>query len=174
MIKGTARYNLLHNEKLEKEPDCSKMINGQGLGIVSQMRYGRFFMNRNGCENIAIYNALVYLGLSHTLSEITFFMERYKIMFGVFGCNPLKIGKGLRRYGAVFERSANPQNADAFIISFWTGKRFFSQLHTVFCVNEKDGLAVYNRYNNVSEVCRYKSYHEFIEKRKIITAYIFK
>ena len=47
----------------------------------------------NGCEVIAVYNALLYLGKSALLCDISFFMEKYKMLFGLFGCNPYALIK---------------------------------------------------------------------------------
>lgn len=165
------RLNYRHNRALEAELHQGEMINGQGIGIVSQMRYGLCRMSHNGCESIAVYNALTYLKRAPALSEVTLYMERYRLLCGIFGGNPYRLGKALSRFGADFRRSEVPGDAGAFIISFRTGKKLFSGLHTVFCTNDGKSVCVYNRYNNCGEVCRYSSFEEFIEDRKIISVY---
>lgn len=93
LIRGTKIYNLKHNENLPDHTESGKMINGQGRGAVSKYRYGICHMSFNGCEVIAVHNALVYLGIPEKLSDIAFYMERFRMLFGFFGCNPYKIGQ---------------------------------------------------------------------------------
>ena len=173
LIKGSRKYNLRHNTERTEKPEQGRMINGQGLGAVSGFRYGLCRMSFNGCEVISVYNALIYLNKPRPLSEIASYMERYRLMFGVFGCNPFKLGAVLRHYGAAFERSEEVGSAEAFIISYWTGRRMMSSLHTVFCVRTARGIEVYNRYNNVPDV-RTVSSPEELGRGKPIVVYIIK
>ncbi|MBQ9899175.1 MAG: hypothetical protein IJM44_06960 [Ruminococcus sp.] len=173
LIKGTKKYNLRHNTERTEAPAEGCMINGQGLGAVSKLRYGLCPMSFNGCEIISVYNALVYLNKPRPLSEIAFYMERYRLLFGVFGCDPYKLGKVLGHYGAAFERSEEAGDAKAFIISYWTGRRFMSSLHTVFCVRTARGIEVYNRYNDVPEVRTVRSAKE-LGRGKPIAVYVIK
>ena len=70
-------------------------INGQGVGPVSQMRYGLFPMSYNGCEMIAIYNFLLLEKMENPgLAEIA--REMYPesgVLLGVFGSNPYRLHK---------------------------------------------------------------------------------
>ena len=77
------RLNYRHNRALEAGLQQGEMINGQGLGAVSRMKYGLCRMSFNGCECIAVYNALMYLGLKPSLSEVALRLERYKMLFGL-------------------------------------------------------------------------------------------
>lgn len=149
-------------------------ISGQALGAVSRMKYGLCRMSFNGCECIAVYNALVYLGMNPGLSSVVLRLERYKMLFGIFGCNPHRLGRVLMQYGADFYETDNPEAADAFIISYWTGRRFFSSIHTVFCRRCGDTIKVYNRYNNSAEAYCCKSAAELTGGQKPISAYIIK
>ena len=124
------------------------MINGQGLGEVSKLKYGLFPMSFNGCEVIAVYNALKYLGKSFDIYEVLRFMKRYCMFFGLFGGNIYCLDKALKHFGTESEKSKSFSACKAFIISSWTDKRFLSTVHTVFCVRTTNGIRVYNRYNN--------------------------
>ena len=57
------KYNLKYNTERVQQPELGKMINGQGMGLVSKLRYGICPMSFNGCEVIAVHNALVYLNM---------------------------------------------------------------------------------------------------------------
>ena len=171
-IKGTRKYNLRHNKERLKSPESGKMINGQGLGLVAKFRYGICPMSFNGCEVIAVHNALVYMKKPRPLFEIAFYMERFRMLFGFFGCNPFGIGKALRHFGINSTRSHSTEDAKAFIMTFWTKRPFLSEIHTVFCVRTAHGIAVYNRYNNCPDVRYCRTAEELTGKRKPITVYI--
>lgn len=124
------------------------MINGQGFGEVAELKYGLFPMSFNGCEVIAVHNALEYLGIPQDIRTVRDFMKRYAVLFGLFGCNIYCLGGALNHFGAEYTKSKSADNAEAFIISSWTGKPFLSTIHTVFCIRSDDKIKVYNRYNN--------------------------
>ena len=171
LIKGSRRYNLRHNESITEQLPLGEMINGQGRGIVSQFRYGICHMSFNGCEVIAVHNALVYLKKPRPLKDIAFYMERFRVLLGFFGCNAYRIGKALKHFGVEFRRTKAPDEAKAFIITFWTKKPFLSTIHTVFCVKQWNGILVYNRYNSCTseELCR--NLEEVAGKRRPIAVY---
>ncbi len=133
----------------------SGYINGQALGTVSQCRYGLCSMSFNGCEVIAVYNALIYLGKSVPLPDIALYMERCRVLIGFFGCNIFRSGKILAHFGAHSRRCKAPGEADAFIMSYWTGRRLLSSIHTVFCIRTENGIEVFNSYNICphTEIC---------------------
>lgn len=153
------------------------MINGQGIGIVSQMKYGLCRVSHCGCGSIAVYNALRWQGKKLPLSRVIRDLEKHRIFFGILGCNPFALGKTLSRYGAAFvriRRIDDLHGAEAFIISFCTHKRLFSPVHTVFCERCGQSIKVYNRYNSSEKAELYCSVEELIDKRRPITAYILK
>ncbi|MBQ8297357.1 MAG: hypothetical protein IJX77_06205 [Ruminococcus sp.] len=162
-LSAQRRYR--HNSSLERFAE-DEYINGQALGAVSRMRYGLCRMSFNGCGSIAVYNALLYLGQRQRLCDIAVRLERYRMLFGVFGCNPKRLGRVLMQYGIDYEQPENPDEAQAFIISFWTGRRFMSSIHTVFGVRKNNDIRIYNRYNNSPEVYHYKSLEALTKGRK--------
>lgn len=129
-----------------------RMINGQGLGDVSRLRYGLCRMGFNGCEVISVYNALQFIGKPQPLQEVAFFLEKYRLLLGFFGCNVFRLGKALDKFGAAYERIGEIGDTPAFIISFWTGRPMMSAVHTVFCTRENGRFKAYNRYNNCGTV----------------------
>jgi hypothetical protein len=168
MIK---KYNVRHNTGRVIQPETGKMINGQALGEVSKLRYGLCRMSFNGCEVIAVHNALVWLGMPRPVAEIARYMERFRMLIGFFGCSPYKIGKALRYFGADCERRDYPGDADAFIVTFWTKRPFLSSVHTVFCIRDNDGILVYNIYNDCPEARHYSSLRDFAGDRRPIAVY---
>lgn len=166
-----AKRNLIKNRSLEAGLCCEGMLNGQEIGALSGMRFGLFTLGYCGCGCIAVYNALNYLGKAPAFSELIFFMERSRMLFGLLGTNPFSLGKALKHYGADCIRSDFAGEARAFIVSFWTRKPFLSAIHTVFCVRDEQGITVYNRYNQSSEARWYSSLKELTDGRRPVALY---
>ena len=162
--------NFRRNCGLRLPPD-GEMINGQAMGRVADLRYGLCRMSFNGCEVIAVYNALVYTGKTAALTDVARHMERYRMLMGIFGCDPYKIGKALEHFGVSGRRVKNTDGAQAFIMTFWTGVPLFSSVHTVFCVKTAEGTKVFNRYNNSEGAELFRSVSEAAGGHRIITIY---
>ncbi|MBR1592263.1 MAG: hypothetical protein IJ666_04550 [Ruminococcus sp.] len=174
-MKYSKKYNYRINCGIWQNFDSFPMINGQALGDVSGMRYGLCPMSFNGCEVISVYNTLVYLGKPVPIQDIALYMERYRSLMGIFGCFPFGVGKALDYFGTVSTGTRNIkyiENADKFILCFWTGRKFLSSIHTVFCAKSGNGIRVYNRYNNCPTVRLYPDIKSVIGKGKIIILYI--
>jgi len=171
VIRGSRHYNLEYNSGQVEQPALGEMINGQGLGAVSRLRYGICRMSFNGCEVIAVHNALVYLGKPQPLKDIAFFMERFRVLLGFFGCNVYRVGRALEHYGVAYERTKDVGDAEAFIVSFWTKLPLLSPIHTVFCVRTPDGIKVYNRYNNFSSMSVCKSMQDVAGRHRPLAVY---
>lgn len=146
-------------------------IVGQEYGDVSKMKYGLCRMSFNGCECIAVFNALLYLGIKTRLWQVVRRLERHRMLFGIFGCNPRKIGKALCFFGAGYEFCTDAEKDGGYIFSYWTGRRFFSSLHTVFAVKKDNELTVYNKYGNSRLIYHYKSLADMLDGKKLIKAY---
>lgn len=147
------------------------MINGQGLGEVSKLKYGLFPVSFNGCEVIAVCNALEYLDIPHNIHDLLKYMKRYSVLLGLFGCNIYCLGNVLKYFGAEYEKVKSADNAEAFIISAWTGKPFLSTIHTVFCVCQADKIKVYNRYNNFPSEKIYNSSEDIFGGNRPLVIY---
>ena len=150
------------------------MINGQGVGYVAEMRYGICDMSFNGCEVIAVHNALVYMKKARPVYEVSGYMERFRMLAGFFGCNPHRTGDTLRHYGIKYKKSRRIGNAEIFIVSFWTGMPFLSAIHTVFCVRKNNVIQIYNRYNNYPDVSYCMDNMQIADDKQIIAVYSIK
>ena len=172
-IKGSKKYNLRYNSEIAQQPEFGKMINGQGLGAVATLRYGICHMSFNGCEVIAVHNALVYINKPQPLTEVVSYMERFRVLMGFFGCNAYRLGRALGHYGAAFERVRRvPDDAEAFLITFWNKLPLLSTIHTVFCVREGDKIRVYNMYNSCPTSRVYGSISEIAGRHRPIAVYV--
>ena len=166
--------NYRYNKNLYKKAFYGRMINGQGVDYVSEMRYGICRMSFNGCEVIAVHNALVYMRKAYPVYEISRYMERFRMLAGFFGCNPYRIGEALGYYGIKYEKSRQIGNSEIFIVSYWTGQRFFSTIHTVFCIRKNNGILVFNRFNDCPDVVFCRNNSEIAKHNKIIVVYTIK
>lgn len=147
------------------------MINGQGVCEFAKLRYGLFPVSFNGCEVISVYNALEYLGKPVPLKTVLGYMQKFCVLFGLFGCNVYCIGRALSHFGIRYTRTKSAENAEAFIISSWTGKPFLSSVHTVFCEKKDGKIKVYNRYNKCSHERFYNSPDEIFGNCRVIAVY---
>ena len=159
------------------------VINGQGCGEVSKMRYGLFPMSYNGCEMIAIYNLMFLEGFGEqNLAEIC--LEMYPksgVLWGIFGSDTFRLHKYFDVRGIETERFLK---RDKFfdrlltskygMITFWNAKNPFKGIHTV-CVEKTDsGIKVYNRYNSKDYPYEYKTVAEVVDKSRFICGYTIK
>jgi len=159
--------NRIRNKRLAGK--IKGMINGQAVGIIPELRYGLFSMSYNGCEVIAVYNALVYLNKNISLDEVSYIMEKHRILLGIFGCSPYCFNKLENLIKA--EKIINIEGFSAFIISMWNNKPFISGIHTMFCICNNGRITVYNRYNQDKHERVYPDFKSFAGSRKIISIY---
>ena len=116
---------------------------------VAERKYGLFDMSYNGCELIAIYNAMISLGDPQTLNSIIDWGEVNSMaLFGLFGTNTLAIGSYFTDLGYEVDTYMSPDSEslqeyvdthDVVIFSYWNGTPFLSSVHTVMIKKEADG-----------------------------------
>lgn len=155
-------------------------VNGQGVGPVSEMRYGYFPMSFNGCEMIAIYNLLFLEKLEKPdLAKICLEMyPKSSVLWGLFGSNPYRLHHYFDKRNIpilrFFLRDRFFQKLDEKrygVISFWNAKHPFKGIHTVCVERTEDGYRVYNRSNRREEPADYKSVDEVVDKCRFICGY---
>jgi len=174
-MKRLSVRNYEHNKQI---PLSEGLLNGQSLGAVSGMKYGRSTVSYSGCECIAVYNALYLNGIVIPFPEVVRYMERYRVLFGFWGTNFLALGHCLRHFGLQVKGYRNRRRiAEAIskgtpaLMVYWTKRRFASSVHTV-CVtpDESDRLVVYNSSNHCGNPVT-EALSAFL-RRRIICAYI--
>ena len=155
-------------------------LNGQGLGAVSSMPYGAWTMGNNGCEVIAVYNALLVLRRSVPLSEIADALERRGLLFNGFGGTNLSaVADYLRSLGievtvlrrrdrARFDEAV--QESECAILSYWTGDTLrradgsWNTLHTVSVQRGFAGVEICNYANDWPAPHSVRSVAEFLSR----------
>lgn len=155
-------------------------INGQGLGTLASMPYGAWRMGENGCEVIAVYNALLTLSRPVPLAEIAAALEKRSLLFNGFGGTNLSaVAAYLRRMGVdvtVLRRrdrdryDAALAGADCAILSYWTGAALrrpggdWNTLHTVAVLRAPGGVEVCNSDNDRPTPRRAESIEAFLRR----------
>lgn len=121
---------------------------------------GRCTMDHMGCEMIALFNALHFLGREQPLEHIvrTFERRRWLMLGGRWGADPYAIGTYAdenaiphtvcrSRAYEDFARLLQDDSHRVFVVSFWLGDRVFSGAHAVTLVRREGQLWGYNLFN---------------------------
>lgn len=141
-----------------------------GGGAADDLRFGLFRMRFNGCEIIAVYNLMKYLGHFRDIREIAAeFEENGQVLFGGFGTRPDAIadylaaalpenisGDSVTSYEVRLHPGEESESYDellrkagAGILTFWNGQKEWT-IHTVMLHRLSDGrIRIYNQYTNL-------------------------
>lgn len=183
----TYKYN--NNKKY----DTNDFIYGQKSSGVKDMKYGMQNISENGCELIAIYNAIKMSSNSWqpNLSDIIYEFElnpstKYWLDMtnsGVFGTQPQELGGYLNYHNYLYEYTEQinvleswKKNGRIFIVSFWCSDSVFDGLHTIAVMINNCGRCVtFNRFGNDVAIREYNSFDEILtngsKKGKFICGY---
>ena len=143
VVFGTAvkfavqKSNYVNNSLRDWCPNSTKneTIKTQEKPPASDYDYGFFKASYNGCEAIAVHNAKVLKGMESTLSGTINDIQNADgmLLYGVFGTNPYAIGRVLRNDNIAYSRVNYDEMTQSgiYIVSYWTGKPFLSQIHTI-------------------------------------------
>lgn len=155
--KKRRQKNSLTNEGiLEKESYTGRDGYIEDQHAMKELMFGRSDMAYSGCEIIAVYNALLSLGIKKDLTGlIGIFEKRGSVLGGRFGTSPYALYRYLSKtVGNTvfsfkrrdFDRIA--EESRVLIITYYNdAKDIMQQIHTV-CVtkDEKDVLKPHNAY----------------------------
>ena len=155
-------------------------INGQGLGTLAKLPYGAWNMGNNGCEVIAVYNALLALHRPQPLPEIAAALEKGGLLFNGFGGTNLSaVAAYLHAQGVEVtvlrrrERQAYDaalRASDCAILSYWTGAKLrradgsWNTLHTVSVQRGFAGVEICNWANNWPAPRSARSLEDFLRR----------
>ena len=153
-------------------------IFGQGLPEVANLKYGNYPISYNGCELVAIYNALVNLDAPVDFKEIIEKAEnmkgvRWNILWlkAVFGTKPKGIGRLLKHYGRKITATKKRKEfggmlspGGTYILTFFNG-HIWKGIHTVMFVCGNKGIRVFNHYSNDLKAREYESLDEFLKRQ---------
>ena len=148
--------------------DTTPCINGQSVDSkVKDLKYGNKNISYNGCELIAVYNALLLKNNKHDFENIIDKAEKTdKLLWlnGLWGSNPNYLDKLLEQYNQKYQKIKDSnynkylKEGGTYILSFWNSDSIFDGIHTVtFTVDSSKNIIVYNRYGNISKPYIYNS-----------------
>lgn len=165
--------NYAHNSQIKIE---GFIKNGQANPPVSDLMLGKSRFADVGCEVIAAYNYLLYMGKDPDLAKLTLDFEKNALLSsdGSLGSNPRKISGLFKAMEIDFEKlykADDVQTALAegkpVIFAFHIGDNVFSGIHTVFAVREDGVNYVYNRYNSSKDAEEFSGIEDIIKKKSL-------
>lgn len=172
------RKNYYHNIKYFPG---ESYINGQGKGEVSKMKYGFFNMSWNGCEMIAIYNAMLDIGKPDSLARISAEMyPQSSVLCGFFGSNVYVLDRYFKAHGIPYEKTFDynaffnelPHHTCG-ILSFWNHRVLFSSLHTVMVKYVDGKIVVFNKTNSTTEPVPVEHRKNVTNQKLFMVGYLF-
>ena len=155
-------------------------INDQNVknSPVSKLTLGGTNMADNGCEVIAVYNALLAAGENPSMADLVMLFEMKNIVIlnsfiqGALGSNPYGIGKAFDALGMDYSIVSFNDLLDQgiYVFSFWTSFDVFATLHTVAMQNDgKGNYVIYNFYSDGESTK--KNPLELLDRKQFITGY---
>lgn len=153
-----------------------KYIYGQGNDEIAGLPFGMSKIEDSGCEVIAVYNAMIYLGDSELFPDVVrYFEDRGSFCGGLFGTHVNAIPQyffekghsAIAHYASQISDFSDFDKAlditGAGIFSFFTGRNTLN-VHTVFIIKNADGtISVYNDNNGCVTTTTYKSIEHYIQ-----------
>ena len=151
-----------------------------GQQACGDLPLGRCTMAKNGCEIIAVYNALRFLGREVPLTTLIrrYQQEGWIMAWGHLGSDPYAAGDYLiadgipHRSFTDFDSFARGlEEGKVFILSFWVNDRLFSGVHGVTLYRSENDLWVSNLYNNQQSPRKIESLRDITTPRGFIVGY---
>lgn len=185
---ASRRYQQNLRADLSGEADAQGALNGQGRGRLGELRFGRSSVARAGCEAIAIYNALLRLGLPRPLPEVIRDMELrgYMRAWGYLGATPWFFPL-LRHYG-LRSRVVLPmalgrdealgllRSGEVYLFSIWNDRLLpLEGLHTfagVYEPGEGGDWLIFNRFNSDDRARRYPRLRDILRNGRRTGAFL--
>lgn len=140
-------------------------INGQSVNnSIKNLYYGLSKIANNGCELIAVYNAMSLCGNRQNFFELLNISEKLlwvKWLFGIFGSRPWRLNKILSFYNQKYRKIKKNYNNylhdnGVYVISFFNYRSL--RIHTVaFKCDADKSITVYNRYSNINSSFKYEA-----------------
>ena len=159
-----------------------------GQAVLTHIPAGRRTMDYMGCEIIALFNALHFLGRERPLAELiqTYERRRWLLLGGHLGANPYAAGTYAKENGLPCREFSGPKShADflkalqtpedgVFLFSFWLGDTIFSGAHAVTVVRRNGQLWVYNLFNGQKAPLPVNDLRQLCLGHRFIVGYAFR
>lgn len=170
---GAVLENYRHNSEIEVEGFIKY---GQENPPVCDMVLGKTRFAGVGCEVIAAYNYLLYIGEKPDIAQLAADFEQNALIAadGSLGSNPRRISGLFKALDIPYQKLYKADEAQAaldegrpVIIAFHIGDNIFSGIHTVFAVKEGGKIYVYNLYNTVKDETEIGAIDELMKKNSL-------
>ena len=149
------------NRKINARYHTLKSYAGRqgGGGSCDMLMFGLFRMKFNGCEVMAVYNLMRYLGYKTDIRDIAYWFETHgSMLLGGFGVRPDAIVNYLKENTDAEVTTLGPSqfheydnlfaDAKAAVFSFWNGPDKWT-IHTVMLRHLRNGrVRVFNMFND--------------------------
>lgn len=128
------------------------MILDQTTGEIKSRKYGLFPMSYNGCEVIAVYNALELLNKACEIKELIkkFYKAHLCLWLGLWGSKVYKLDRVIKKYPVscvkVSLQYVLSAGSGVYVISFWNKGAPWHGIHTVACEVREGLFTTYNLY----------------------------
>jgi len=174
-------FRLLRTRFRRKKP-ASRTHHGPVWGQQScgDLPLGRCTMAKNGCEIIAVYNALRFLGRPVLLEDLIARYERrgWIMAWGHLGSDPYAAGDYLaeqnlpHRVFCDYDSFAQGlENGKVFVLSYWLKDSLLSGAHGVTLYRSEGGLWVSNLYNSQQSPRKIDSLWDITTPKRFIVGY---
>lgn len=183
IIRKKLRENYAHNA--EKSKNLKFPLCGQRLGELSEFRIGLKKAAHCGCGAIAVFNAMSIIGREPKMCDIIEAIEKKGLLFyGMFGTNPVAIGKYLTKQGIVWKRykktaqiEQDYEDGDAVICLYnWAASSGLGAHYVA--LDRKEGIwRGYNVFSSSDKIYEYKSLQAFLdadEYARLVTWFLIK
>lgn len=151
-----------------------------GQQACGDLPLGRCTMAKNGCEIIAVYNALRFLGREVPLTTLIrrYQQEGWIIAWGHLGSDPYAAGDYLTAEG-ISHRSFTDFDSFArgltegtvFVLSYWLKDSLFSGAHGITLYRSEEGLWACNLYNSQQSPRKIHDLSEILTPERFIVGY---
>lgn len=179
----TLKKKAVKNREINSSKELVFPLNGQGMGILKDMRIGSHSFAHSGCGAIATFNALCMAGLKPDMAEIVDFYEHKGLIFNAgLGVNPAAVKKYLSLNGLTWKAYKGKQNWDAclkdnqaaIMLYWWVSPKGLGA-HYVSVEKCPKGVRVYNAYGNRDVAYEFEDIQAFLESgnyKRVVSMFV--
>ena len=148
--------NLGYNSQIDIK---NQIISNQDAEPYSNLRLGDQSIADNGCEVIAVNNAMNLLKYDTSMANLIYTFETSgavvggSLIGGAFGSNPYSLPKVFDELGLGYKTVSIDEMGKngVYIISYWNSSNYGSMIHTIAIEKKDIGYELYNLSGNYSK-----------------------
>jgi len=148
--------NLSYNSEIDIK---NQIIPYQREAPYSNLMLGNNYISENGCEVIAVNNAMNLLKYDTSMAELIYIFETSgaviggSLIGGAFGSNPYSLPKVFDQLGLGYETVSIDEMGEngVYIISYWNSSDYGAMIHTIAIEKTDTGYELYNLDGNYTK-----------------------